>query len=77
MRFCGKHNLHLISDEIYALSVWHNPELPEAARFKSVLSIPPKGLIDPSMLHVAWGLSKVILSQVQNYLASPMLSIRG
>jgi len=45
MRFCGKHNLHLISDEIYALSVWHNPELPEAARFKSVLSIPPKGLI--------------------------------
>lgn len=77
MRFCGKHNLHLISDEIYALSVWNNPELPEAALFKSVLSVPPKGLIDPSMLHVAWGLSKVILSQLLDYLASPMLRIKS
>ncbi|KAI6766022.1 hypothetical protein HG530_007092 [Fusarium avenaceum] len=28
MRFCEKHGLHLISDEVYALSVWKNPEVP-------------------------------------------------
>lgn len=31
-RFCEKHDLHLVSDEIYALSTYENPseEMPEA-----------------------------------------------
>src|SRR5947209_11602562 len=39
MRLCQKHRIHLISDEIYALSIWHNPEYPNATTFTSVLAI--------------------------------------
>lgn len=59
MAFCQKHQIHLISDEIYALSVWYNSEAPDAAGFHSVLSIDTAGLIDPSLVHVLWGMSKV------------------
>ncbi|PLB48733.1 aspartate aminotransferase [Aspergillus steynii IBT 23096] len=58
MKFCARNGLHLISDEIYALSTWENPRLPEAPGFKSILSLNVRGLMDPSMLHVVWGLSK-------------------
>lgn len=59
MKLCARNDLHLVSDEIYAMSVWKNPNLPDAAEFKSVLSMNTKGLIDSSMIHVVWGLSKV------------------
>lgn len=59
MRLCQKHNVHLISDEIYALSVWNNPDAPNAPGFTSVLSIDTASLIDPSLVHVLWGMSKV------------------
>jgi len=39
MKFCNRHGLHLLSDEIYVLSVWENPELSVAPTFKSVLSM--------------------------------------
>ncbi|GFF73089.1 hypothetical protein IFM60648_03849 [Aspergillus lentulus] len=58
MKFCNKHKLHLISDEIYALSVWENKDLPGAPIFKSVLSMDIDNIMDPSMVHVVWGLSK-------------------
>ncbi|KAH7054183.1 putative 1-aminocyclopropane-1-carboxylate synthase [Macrophomina phaseolina] len=58
MRFCQKHSLHLITDEIYALSTWNNPDAPNAPGFTSVLSIYTDGLIDPSLVHVLWGMSK-------------------
>ena len=59
MKFCQKHRIHLVSDEIYGLSVWKNDEAPDASPFISVLSIDPSGIIDPSLLHVIWGMSKV------------------
>lgn len=59
MQFCQKYSLHLISDEIYALSVWDNPDAPDAPGFTSALSIDTTGLIDPSLVHVLWGMSKV------------------
>ena len=59
MRFCQKYRIHLISDEIYALSVWHNAEQPDAPRFTSVLSIDTTDIIDPGLVHVIWGMSKV------------------
>lgn len=59
MQFCQKHNLHLISDEVYALSVWKNPEAPGAPDFTSALAINPNGLIDRDMLHVLCGMGKV------------------
>lgn len=60
MRLCQKHQLHLISDEIYALSVWENTvdEYPPPVKFQSVLSIDLDGLIDPQLVHVLWGMSK-------------------
>ncbi|KAF5599020.1 1-aminocyclopropane-1-carboxylate synthase [Fusarium pseudoanthophilum] len=58
MQLCQKHNLHLISDEVYALSVWKNPDAPNAPEFTSALAINPDGLIDRDLLHVLWGMGK-------------------
>ncbi|KAF2180367.1 aminotransferase [Zopfia rhizophila CBS 207.26] len=61
MKLCQKYNIHLISDEIYAFSVWKNTidELKEEpVGFQSVLSIDTKGIIDPGLAHVLWGMSK-------------------
>ncbi|KAH7354370.1 pyridoxal phosphate-dependent transferase [Plectosphaerella cucumerina] len=57
MRLCQAHDLHLISDEIYALSTWPNP-LEISTPFTSVLAIDTTGLIDPARVHVVWGISK-------------------
>ena len=60
MRLCEKYQIHLVSDEIYALSLWPNKvdENPPSVAFESLLSIDPAGIIDPSRLHVIWGMSK-------------------
>lgn len=59
MRLCERHKLHLIGDEIYALSVWESPDLPDPVSFKSILSINAAQIMDPSRVHVVWGMSKV------------------
>ncbi|KAE8168429.1 pyridoxal phosphate-dependent transferase [Aspergillus tamarii] len=51
--FCGRHRIHLISDEIYANSVF-----PDANLFTSVLSLNLSGIIDPNLVHVMYGMSK-------------------
>lgn len=60
MRLCQKYQIHLISDEIYALSVWENTidHHPPPTKFESALSIDLKGIIDPRLVHVLWGMSK-------------------
>ena len=60
MRLCEKYKIHFISDEIYALSVWSNTidTFPAPVEFESALSIDPTGIIDPSRVHVIWGMSK-------------------
>lgn len=57
MQFCKKHRLHLISDEIYACSVFDSGE-PDAVPFTSILSLDTDKYIDPRYLHVTYGLSK-------------------
>lgn len=59
LNLCSRYRLHIISDEIYALSVWNNPLLPNDAGFTSILSISLEGIIDLSFVHAIWGLSKV------------------
>ena len=56
MKLYQRYKIHLISDEIYALSVWENSEHPNAVKFTSVLSIDLKNTIDPDLVHVygAW-----------------------
>lgn len=61
MRLCQKYEVHLLVDEIYALSTWRNTvDLPNIKDevFASVLSIATEGIIDPSLIHVLWGASK-------------------
>ncbi|KAM4054379.1 aminotransferase class I and II domain-containing protein [Hirsutella rhossiliensis] len=60
MELCQRHQIHLVSDEIYALSVFENRADTEAppVPFQSVLSIDPTGIIDPGLVHVLWGMSK-------------------
>ncbi|KAL6788751.1 PLP-dependent transferase [Trichoderma sp. SZMC 28012] len=60
LKLCEKYQIHFISDEIYALSVWDNTvdtDVP-VQPFTSCLSIDPAGIIDPSRVHVIWGMSK-------------------
>ncbi|KAL4750165.1 hypothetical protein BDW72DRAFT_176496 [Aspergillus terricola var. indicus] len=57
MKFCNRHMLHLISDEIYALCVFDSGN-PEAVPFTSILSLATPELIDPNLVHVLYGFSK-------------------
>ncbi|KAI1771506.1 acc synthase [Hypoxylon cercidicola] len=57
MRFCAAKGIHLISDEIYALSVYKRRDGP-SEEFTSVRAIDPTGIIDPSQVHVLYGMSK-------------------
>ncbi|KAK6818988.1 hypothetical protein RU639_008018 [Aspergillus parasiticus] len=60
MELCQKYQMHFISDEIYALSVWKNTvdESPKPVDFESALSLDLTGIIDPQLVHVLWGVSK-------------------
>ena len=55
--FAEKHDLHLVSDEIYGLSVYDNPKYTDALPFTSMLSLDVKketGVnFDKSRLHGA------------------------
>jgi 1-aminocyclopropane-1-carboxylate synthase len=58
-KLCQKYNLHLISDEIYALSVFPTKDVPEPETFTSVLSINFGNLdVETSRIHVVYGMSK-------------------
>jgi xeroderma pigmentosum group C-complementing protein len=57
LRFCNKHNIHLISDEIYAQSVYGMSSA--YTEFTSVLSIDMTGVINENLVHVMYGMSKV------------------
>ena len=60
LRLCQRHRIHIISDEIYALSVWseagHDGTV--SAPFESCLSLATNDIIDPELVHVVWGMSK-------------------
>lgn len=57
MKLCQKYNIHLISDEVYACSVFDSGE-PDTVPFTSVLSIDSKHLIDENLVHVEYGFAK-------------------
>ena len=60
LKLCEKYQVHLVSDEIYALSVWENKQdnCPPPVPFSSILSIDTKEFINPALVHVLWGMSK-------------------
>ena len=57
MRLCDKYGIHLLSDEIYALSVYDVPD-PAAVKFESVMSFDSEEYIKPEYLHLIYGFSK-------------------
>lgn len=57
MQLCSKYEIHLICDEIYALSVYNIPDA-HAVKFESTLSLETQKYIHPSYLHVLYGMSK-------------------
>lgn len=58
LHLCASKGIHLISDEIYALSVYSRYDR-EPEKFTSIRAIDPAGIIDPNQVHVLYGLSKV------------------
>jgi len=60
MRLCQKYKIHLLSDEIYALTTFPTDDIPDPTPFTSLLSIPKQDIIDPSLCHVLHGMSKVL-----------------
>ncbi|KAH6668473.1 acc synthase [Halenospora varia] len=56
-KLCDQYGIHLISDEVYGLSVFE-VEGEERVPFTSVLSIDPTGLLRTDQLHVMYGMSK-------------------
>ncbi|KAF2465491.1 PLP-dependent transferase [Lindgomyces ingoldianus] len=57
MEFCNEHKIHIIADEIYAMSVYEVPES-TAVPFTSVLSFDYTQYINPNYLHFVYGMSK-------------------
>jgi aspartate/methionine/tyrosine aminotransferase len=59
VKFCQKHNIHYISDEVYALSILANPSEEHATPFVSALSLDLGALgCDAGRIHTIWSTSK-------------------
>lgn len=57
--FRQRHELHLISDKVFALSVLTSPDLVDPSTFVSALSLRPKLIdCDPERVHVVWSMGK-------------------
>ena len=51
--------MHLLSDEIYALTTFSNDDFKNPVQFTSLLSIDKIDIIDPSLCHIIHEMSKV------------------
>ena len=60
LRLCNRHRMHLISDEIYALSTFHNrvDQDVDIQPFHSILASRYRDFIGEEYVHVIWGISK-------------------
>ncbi|KAI0455771.1 putative ACC synthase [Xylaria acuta] len=59
VRFCVERKLHFISDEIYGMSIFPNPDIPHPVPFVSILNIDIQGMgCDLSRVHMIWSTSK-------------------
>lgn len=52
----------MISDEVYAVSQFPSRDVPHPKPFVSVFSLDTKDIIDPSLIHVLYGMSKVCVA---------------
>lgn len=75
MELCQKYTIHLVSDESFALSVWAPESIENHSQFCSVLAINMDGIINPSLVHVLWGLSKA--SKASRHIRVPETHLRS
>lgn len=66
LQFCATRGIHLISDEIYALSTYPRDDQP-SEKFTSVRAIDYSDIIDPTQVHVLYGMSKVGIFTANNW----------
>lgn len=58
VKLCARHGIHLLVDEIYAMSVYHIPDDSKAETFTSILSLDTDRYISPNYVHHLYGMSK-------------------
>ncbi|KAK6354060.1 hypothetical protein TWF730_008478 [Orbilia blumenaviensis] len=58
LKFCECHDIHLIIDEIYAMSIFKTSSNQDATEFHSILSIDIDRFANPLRVHVLYGMSK-------------------
>ncbi|PGH04255.1 hypothetical protein GX51_03600 [Blastomyces parvus] len=59
LKFCQRREIHMISDEVYAMTTFSCAEISDPTPFTSVLSLDAVALqCDRSRIHVIWGTSK-------------------
>ncbi|KAL7948168.1 pyridoxal phosphate-dependent transferase [Trichoderma barbatum] len=58
LKLCAKYKIHLISDEVYANSVFASTDFPSPPKFTSVLTLDIEKHIDPPLVHCLYGMSK-------------------
>lgn len=58
LRFCSSKGIHLVSNEMHALSMYKTEDRP-SAQFTLIRAIDFYGLIDPNQVHIFYGMSKV------------------
>ena len=57
LKLCQKYKIHLLVDEVYAMSVYEVSD-PKAVKFESILTIDTDQYIHPDYLHLLYGMSK-------------------
>ncbi|KAK0508915.1 hypothetical protein JMJ35_008286 [Cladonia borealis] len=57
LKLCQKYKIHLLIDEVYAMSVYEVSD-PKAVKFESILTIDTDQYIDPDYFHLLYGMSK-------------------
>ncbi|EER41140.1 conserved hypothetical protein [Histoplasma capsulatum H143] len=59
LKFCQRRDIHLIADEVYAMTTFSSAEISDPAPFISALSLDASALrCDRSRIHTIWGTSK-------------------
>lgn len=78
MRFCHKHGIHFITDEVYALSTFPTSDLKETVPFTSALSINVERLgCDRSKVHTVWSMSKDLGVSGFRLVSNTCISFKG
>lgn len=76
-KFCEKEDLHLLSDELYALSVFESPDLPSAVSFTSILSLDATAMdVSALRLHTMWSASKDLACNGLRVVRQPILALQ-